>query len=91
MIPAADLAVMYAAFAVTATVGATSGPVHLRQGDVDALGERITRDYSMRYRLADFPALVRGDAVTIESVAYEVREVRQVDNGVEAIARLTKT
>ena len=91
MIPATDLAVMYAAFAVTATVGATSGPVHLRQGDVDALGERITREYTMRYRLSDFPALARLTTVTIESVGYKVLEVRQVDNGVEAIARLTKT
>jgi hypothetical protein len=91
MIPTLDLDVMYQHFTVPATVGAVTAPVHFRQPDVDVLGERIARDYTMRFRSSDFASLVRGNTVTISAVAYKVLEVRQLDNGVEAIARLGKT
>ncbi len=90
MIPAADLDVLYQQFTVSATVGATTAAVHFRQPDGDILGDRIARDYSMRYRVASFPTLARNDSVVIAATTYKVLEVRRLDNGVESLARLTK-
>lgn len=93
MIPAADLELMYDTvngFAVQATVGAESKPVHFRQGDADMLGgTRIAREYRMRYRLASF-SVSRGTTVTIAGIGYRVLEVRQLDSGDEAEARMER-
>lgn len=94
MIPAADLELMYDTvngFAVQATVGAETKPVHFRQGDADMLGDRIARDYTVRYRATDFTSLARGTTVTVNAVAYKVLEVRLLDSGDEKIARVSKT
>jgi hypothetical protein len=92
MIPAADLAMLYDTadgLTVTATVGAESAAVFFDAGDADALsGDRIVRDYRMRYWVGAFESLAKGDAVTINAVSYRVLEVRQLDSGVECVARL---
>lgn len=91
MIPATDLALMYDTangFAVSATVGAETAPVHFRQADADVLGDRLARDYTVRFRAADFTTLARGTTVTINAVAYKVLEVRLLDSGDEKVARV---
>lgn len=91
MIPTLDLDVMYQHFTVQATVGATTAAVHFRQGDVDTLGGgRIAREYRMRFRTASFPSLARGNTVTIAAISYRVLEVRQLDSGDEAEARMER-
>lgn len=94
MIPVADLAALYDlgdGFTVQATVNGVTRPVHWRQGDADAMGgDRLVREYEMRYRVADFPSLARGATVTLAAQAYRVLEVRQLPSGLEAQARLGK-
>jgi len=94
MIPATDLELMYDTvngFAVQATVGAETKPVHFRQGDADMLGDRLVREYALRFRASDFTTLARGDTVTINAIAYKVLEVRLLDSGDEKVARISKT
>lgn len=90
MIPSADLDVMYELFTIAATVGGVTANVHFRQGDADTLGgTRIAREYRMRYRLASF-SVSRGTTVTIAGIGYRVLEVRQLDSGDEAEARMER-
>lgn len=91
MIPSADLDVMYELFTIAATVGGVTANVHFRQADADALGDRIVREYTLRFRASDFTTLARGDTVTINAIAYKVLEVRLLDSGDEKVARISKT
>lgn len=91
---AADLSDLYADTDITvpATVGASTARVIFRAGDDYQLGgDRLVREITMRYQTASFPALGRGDTVTIESIAYRVLDVRQLPHRAERIARLSTT
>ena len=57
----------------------------------DILGDRLVREYTLRFRATDFTSLVRGDTVTINAIAYKVLEVRLLDSGDEKVARVSKT
>ena len=91
MIPSADLDVMYELFTIAATVGGVTAAVHFRQGDADMLGDRLVREYALRFRATDFTTLARGDTVTVNAIAYKVLEVRLLDSGDEKVARVSKT
>jgi hypothetical protein len=94
MIPAADLAAIYAqsdAFAETATFGAHTARVFLRSGDEDAMGgERLVRGWRIRYIAAQLPGLQRGSTLTVDGQSYRVLEVRALDHGAESSARLER-
>lgn len=95
MIPAADLATLYAAadgFTVACTFGAETTQVHFRQGSAEVLGgERLTRGYEMRYRASTLAGLTRDSAVVIGGITYRVNAVPEtLPSGDERIARLTK-
>lgn len=72
------------------TVGAVTAQVAFRAPDETVLdGLALSRDYEIEYPTA-WLALAIGDTVTIDSHAYRVREVRQVRDGSESVARLAR-
>jgi len=64
--------------------------VDFRAPDEDVLdGLGISRKYTVRYPVERL-ALTTGDELTIDSARYRVREVRQVGDGSECRATLTR-
>lgn len=41
----------------------------------------LTTDYAVVVKTSDFPSVSRGDAMTVDSVAYTVREPMLLDDG----------
>ena len=79
-------------FAVSATAGSTTANVILDQpGEVLANGMVISTDYTATAKAADFGSLLSGDSITVDSVAYTVREVRPTDDGLLVEISLQKT
>ena len=79
-------------FAVSATSGATTAKVILDQpGEVLANGMVLSTDYTATAKATDFGSLLRGDSITVDSVAYTVREVRPIDDGLLVEISLQKT
>lgn len=85
-----NTAAFLADFGLSATVGAVTATVLLDQPDEEVLsGRAMSRAYDMTYRVADFPTLARGDAVTVAAASYTVYSPpRRLDDGVFAVARL---
>jgi hypothetical protein len=46
--------------------------------------------YTIRYPTSELPALAPGHTLTIEGIAYTVRDVRAVGDGTERIASLSR-
>lgn len=96
---AADLALFYADFGVPVVYTPKGGvAVEPRQAILDQPGMELiggnvlATDYSLRYPVATFPAVKRGDGFSIGGVAYTAREAAQpvsVD-GLEHIVPLAK-
>lgn len=69
-------------FGVTVTSGSVSGAGILDMpGTLTADGMAISTDYLLRCQTSKFGNLLYGDEVTVGGVAYQVREVRMVDDG----------
>lgn len=77
-----NLNVFFDAFASSVTAGSVTA-----KGILDAPtnmigdGMVLTNDYSLTVKTADFGGLLYGDAITVDGVAYQVRETRQIDDG----------
>jgi hypothetical protein len=77
-----DLDIFLADFGVSCTAGAVTA-----QGILDmpsqmlANGMVLSTDYSLTAKASDFGNLVRGNSITVDSVAYTVREVMLLDDG----------
>ena len=79
-------------FAVSATAGDTTANVILDQpGEVLANGMVLSTDYTATAKASDFGSLLRGDAISVDSVNYTVREVRPIDDGLLVEISLQKT
>lgn len=77
-----DPSLFLADFGVTVTSGAVSGLGILDMpGNLTADGMAISTDYLLRCETSKFGNLLYGDEVTVGGVAYQVREVRMVDDG----------
>lgn len=50
----------------------------------------LSTDYALTCRTADFGGLVYGDPITVGGVAYQVREVRRLDDGLFCEVALTR-
>lgn len=75
----------------TAVHGATTAQVFMDRPYVDSYsGMTISADYEMRYESASLPGLNYNSAITVDGVAYHVREVRAILDGAESIAKLSK-
>ena len=55
-------------------------------------GQLFATDYSLRFPIATFPAIQRGDTVVVAGASYTVREGAQMIgvDGLEAIVALSK-
>ena len=77
-----NLDVFLADFGVTVTSGAVSGLGLLDMpGELVADGMIITTDYNLRCEASKFGGLIYGAAVTVDSVNYQVRENRLIEDG----------
>lgn len=86
-----DMDVLFGDFAVTATFGAQTANVIFDMPDQAILGDmQITTEYAITFKATDFPALKRGDTINISSIAYSVREVTQLDDGLLKHATLNR-
>lgn len=77
-----NLSVFLNDFGVSVTAGAISGVGILDMpGQVLAGGMVLSTDYTLTCKAADFGGLLYGDSVTVNGVAYTVRETRLLDDG----------
>lgn len=77
-----DLGVFLNDFGVSCTAGAVTALGILDMPTQVLAGEMVlSTDYTLTARTADFGGLVYGDAITVGGVAYQVREVRKLDDG----------
>ena len=79
-------------FSVTATAGDTTAHVLLDQPSQVLAGDMVlSTDYQITAKASDFGSLVAGDSITVDSVAYTVRETRLIDDGLLCEVSLQKT
>jgi hypothetical protein len=79
-------------FAVSATAGATTGKVLFDQPDqLLAGGMVLSTDYQITAKASDFGTLTANDSITVDSVAYTVRETRLMGDGLLCEITLQKT
>lgn len=95
----ADVSLSYSDFGVSVTVTPKGGgtPVtglamHRHPGAAVLGGDLIGTERTLRYPLAVFPALKRGDTVQIGATNYTVREAPQaLSRGLEAVVPLAES
>tara|TARA_X000001382_G_C3155803_1_gene174507 strand:+ start:782 stop:1075 length:294 start_codon:yes stop_codon:yes gene_type:complete len=79
-------------FAVSATSGATTANVLLDQPSQVLAGDMVLHtDYQITAKASDFGSLIAGASITVDSVAYTVREARLIDDGLLCEISLQKT
>ena len=79
-------------FGVSCTSGSTTGLGILEQPDQILAGDMIvSTEYELTAKTSDFGTLVSGDSITVDSVAYTVRELRKENDGVFCRISLQKT
>ena len=89
---AADKSVFFADYGVSATSGSTTGivifdlPTQVLSGDMV-----LSTDYQITAEASDFGSLTAGTSITVNSVAYTVRETRLIDDGLFCEISLQKT
>lgn len=77
-----SLDVFLSDFGVTCTSGAVTALGILDMpSEIIADGMVLTTDYTVTAKASDFGSLKYGDAMTVNAVAYTVRETRLVDDG----------
>jgi len=77
-----NLDVFLADFGVSVTAGAIAGVgLFDMPTQVIADGMVLTSDYTLTAKTSDFGGLRYGDAITVDGTAYQVREVRRLDDG----------
>ena len=79
-------------FGVSCTSGGTTGLGILEQPDQILAGDMIiSTEYELITKTSDFGSLVSGDSITVDSVAYTVRDLRKENDGVFCRISLQKT
>ena len=79
-------------FGVSATSGATTAKVLLDQPSQVLAGDMVLHtDYQVTAKASDFGSLIAGASITVDSVAYTVRETRLIDDGLLCEISLQKT
>lgn len=69
---------------------AVPGLVWQVEPGVDLLEQVSTTDYSIAFRVSQWPAVQPSDRVTIGAVIYEVRRINPIDDGLLARAALRR-
>ena len=79
-------------FGVSATSGSTTAKVLLDQPSQVLAGDMVLQtDYQITAKASDFGTLTAGTSITVDSVAYTVREARLIDDGAIIELSLQKT
>lgn len=79
-------------FGVTCTAGAVTALAILDMPSQVLAGDMVlTTDYSLTAQASDFGSLKYGDSITVNSIAYTVRETRLIDDGSLVVLGLQKT
>ena len=87
-----DLSIFLADFGATCTSGATTALGILDMpSQVISDGMVLSTDFTLTAKATDFGALIRGAAITVDSVGYTVRETMLVDDGKFVQIALQKT
>ena len=88
-----DLDVFFdAPFGVSATSGETTANVLFDEPSQVLAGDMVlTTDYQITAKASDFGTLTAGTSITVNSVAYTVRETRLIDDGLLCEISLQKT
>ena len=77
-----DLGVFLDDFGVSCTAGAVTALGILDMpSQIISNGMVLSTDYTLTAKASDFGSLLRGDAITVNGVAYTVREVMLIDDG----------
>ena len=87
-----DLGVFLGDFSVSATAGSTTANVILDQPSQVLAGDMVLHtDYQITAKASDFGSLIAGASITVDSVAYTVRETRLIDDGLLCEISLQRT
>lgn len=79
-------------FSVPVVAGGVSGQGILDMpSEIIADGVVLTTDYKVTCEASKFGSLVHGDAITVNSVAYSVRNVSLIDDGAFCEIMMQKT
>jgi len=87
-----DLDIFLADFGVSCTAGAvTANGILDMPSQILSDGMVLSTDYTLTARASNFGSLIRGDAITVDNVAYTVRETMLIDDGKFVQIALQKT
>jgi hypothetical protein len=87
-----DLDIFLADFGVSCIAGAvTANGILDMPSQILSDGMVLSTDYTLTARTSNFGSLIRGDAITVDSVAYTVRETMLIDDGKFVQIALQKT
>lgn len=77
-----DLGIFLDDFGVSCTAGAVTALGILDMPSQVLAGEMVlSTDYTLTAKASDFGALIRGDSITVDGIAYTVREAMLIDDG----------
>lgn len=86
-----DLNALFEHFGVVCTAGAVTGRGNLDMPSQVLAGDMVlTTDYLLTAKASDFGGLLYGDAITVDGLAYQVRETRRLDDGLLVEISLAK-
>ena len=87
-----DLDIFLADFGVSCTAGAvTANGILDMPSQILSDGMVLSTDYTLTARASNFGNLIRGNSITVDSVAYTVRETMLIDDGKFVQIALQKT
>lgn len=87
-----DLDIFLADFGVSCTAGAvTANGILDMPSQILSDGMVLSTDYTLTTRASSFGNLIRGNSITVDSVAYTVRETMLIDDGKFVQIALQKT
>ena len=87
-----DLDIFLADFGVSCTAGAvTANGILDMPSQILSDGMVLSTDYTLTAKATNFGTLIRGDSITVDSVAYTVRESMLIDDGKFVQIALQKT
>lgn len=87
-----DLSVFFGDFAVNCTAGAVSGLGILDMPtEIVADGVVLTTDYRLTCLASDFGNLAYTSPITVDGIAYTVRETTLIDDGKFCVIMLSKS
>jgi hypothetical protein len=87
-----DLNIFLADFGVSCTAGAvTANGILDMPSQILSDGMVLSTDYTLTARASNFGSLIRGNSITVDGVAYTVRETMLIDDGKFVQIALQKT